>query len=466
MHNQHTPYPIHRAIRCAVLVCAFPTLGLCLDSGSGGAYDKAARELRLVVGSSAALDYAAEIARIATSNPDVADAVSISKHEVLVNAKAVGASTVVIWSRSGGRTFYSVVVDANVEPMRRIVAEAFPNEAMDVVATRDSIAIIGKAGTQAAVDRAVALLAPLAKAVVANVAVPAPGPEKQIILRVKFAEINRSVESAFGVNLLSTGVLNTPGRISTTQFPSGAVTELNGSIPGRNEGTTSKFSMSDLLNVFAFRPDLNLGAVIKALQTQGLLQVLAEPNLVTTNGKEASFLVGGEFPVPIVQGGANAGAVTIQFREFGIRLNFLPVSTAHGTIKLHVKPEVSTIDPSSGVSFSGFTIPALSTRRMETDIELGEGQTFAIAGLIDDRVTETLSKIPGLANLPVFGSLFKSRSAKKSKSELVVIVTPELARPVQAGESASIPAMPVKFLAPLAPQPTGGDAAGSKGKAQ
>jgi pilus assembly protein CpaC len=206
------------------------------------------------------------------------------------------------------------------------------------------------------------------------------------------------------------------------------------------------------LNIFAFRPDLNLGVLIKDLQAQGVLQILAEPNLVTTNGKEASFLVGGEFPVPVVQGGQNAGAISIVFREFGIRLTFLPQVTAHNTIKMHVKPEVSTIDLSNGVVFSGFTIPALATRRIETDIELGEGQSFVIAGLMDDRVTENLSQVPGLSHIPILGALFKSRSETKSKTELVVMVTPESVYPLLPTEPKPLPVMLKEFLPSLAPR--------------
>ncbi|MBI3667290.1 MAG: type II and III secretion system protein, partial [Acidobacteria bacterium] len=157
------------------------------------------------------------------------------------------------------------------------------------------------------------------------------------------------------------------------------------------------------MNIFAFRPDLNLAATIKALRTRNLIEILAEPNLVATSGKEASFLVGGEFPFPVIQGGANAGAVTIQFREFGIKLTFLPVFTPSETIKLHVRPEVSSLDFANALTLSGFTIPALSTRRVETDIELQPGQSFVIAGLLDQRVTENFMKIPGLANIPLLG---------------------------------------------------------------
>ena len=409
-------------------------------------------ELRLTVASSLVLDYPSDVVRISISNPDVADAVAVTSREVLLNAKSAGLSSLVIWAKSGERKFFSVIVEQNLDPIRQILKETFPNESLDLRVTKDSLALIGHASSQAVADRAAALVAPLVKSVVNNLQVTPPGAEKQILLRVKFAELNRSVSTSFGINLLSTGFLNTPGRVSTEQFSSGGPSQLNGTIPGKIAGTTSNFSLSDVLNIFAFRPDLNLGAAIKALQNEGLLQILAEPNLVTTNGKEASFLVGGEFPVPVLQGGANAGAISVQFREFGIRLSFLPVITSHGTIKLHVKPEVSTIDLANGVVFSGFTIPALASRRVETDIELGEGQSFVIAGLLDDRVTENMARIPGLSHLPILGALFKSKLENKTKTELVIMVTPETLAPWAANDSVPVPVLPKKFLEPFKPK--------------
>jgi pilus assembly protein CpaC len=173
---------------------------------------------------------------------------------------------------------------------------------------------------------------------------------------------------------------------------------------------------------------------------------LEEPNLVTTNGKEASFLVGGEFPIPVLQGGANSGAVTIQFREFGIRLTFNPLVTENNTIRLYVKPEVSSLDFAHAVSFNGFTIPALATKRMETNIELGEGQSFVIGGLIDNQLTETVAKVPGLANLPVLGNLFRSKQVDRNNTELIVMVTPEMTMPLQPNEAKPGPVMPRDFL--------------------
>jgi pilus assembly protein CpaC len=391
-------------------------------------------EIRVTLGKSIVIDYPEDVSRISTSNPEVVDYVPVSSREILLHAKGLGAATLVVWAKSGQRNFYNISVEQNLEPLRKLIRDTFPQEDIKLQASRDSITISGLASSVAVADRVNELVKPLAKSVVNNMAIKPAPVEKQILLRVKFAEINRNATKQFGVNIISTGAGNTPGLVSTGQFNAPRPSELSGRVGGATSGTSSTFSLTDALNIFAFRPDLNLAATIRLLQQEGLLQILAEPNLVTTNGKEASFLVGGEFPVPVLQGGAASGAVTIQFREFGIRLTFLPKLTENGTLKMHVKPEVSTIDLANAVTISGFTIPALSTRRIESDIELGQGQSFVIGGLIDDRTTETFARIPGLASIPLIGELFKSRNQNQAKTELLVMVTPELVEPMSSGD--------------------------------
>lgn len=418
---------------------------------AGSLAAQSAEDVKMMLGKSVVIDYPEDIARISTSTPDVVDAVPATTREILLHGKALGGATVVVWAKSGQRTFYNVTVEQNLEPLRRLLKQTFPNEDITVQGMKDSISLSGRVSSQAVADRAALLSAPMAKSVVNNLSVAVSSGEKQIVLRVKFAEVNRIAISQLGVNILSTGAGGTIGRITTGQFNSVTADELKGAIGAPLQGAGSRFLLTDLLNVFAFRPDLNLTAFVKALQSEGVLQILAEPNLVTTNGKEASFLVGGEFPIPVLQGGANAGAVTIQFREFGIRLTFNPVITDSKSIKMQVRPEVSTIDLANAVTFNGFTIPALSTRRVETNVELAEGQSFIIGGLIDDRVNSTMQKIPGLANIPVLGQLFKSRSEKKDKTELVVMVSPEITMPLNVNDPKPVPVMPREFLPSLTP---------------
>jgi len=268
--------------------------------------------------------------------------------------------------------------------------------------------------------------------------------EKQVLLRVRFAELDRTKAEQYGVNWFSQA--GQTGFYASTQQSS-----INSTTVGNTGGTAAQniLSVASALNIFAFDPKLNLGAFLQALQTEDILQILAEPNLVTTNGKEAYFLVGGEFPVPVLQGGGNAGSVTVQFKEFGIRLRFTPVVTANHTIKLHLAQEVSTIDAANGVTFNGFVIPAISTRRTESDVELGDGQSFGVSGLLDNRDTENFAKLPFLSSIPVLGNLFKSKTTNKTRTELVLLVTPTVTEPLGPNDPRPEIAFPKDFLVHL-----------------
>jgi pilus assembly protein CpaC len=214
--------------------------------------------------------------------------------------------------------------------------------------------------------------------------------------------------------------------------------------------TLQDYTISNVLNLFFFRPDLDLGATIQALQTKGLLEVLAEPNVLAENGHQASFLAGGEFPYPVVQGGTTGGttAVTIQFRQFGVRLNFIPTITPRGTIRLQVAPEVSALDYTNGVSLQGFVVPGVSVRNVNTEVELAENQSFAIGGLLDNRETETLQKVPFIGDVPILGKFFQSKQRSKTNTELIVIVTPQFVHPIPAGQPVPALKFPVPFMPP------------------
>jgi pilus assembly protein CpaC len=361
---------------------------------------------------------------VAVAAAEIVDAVAISRREVLLNAKALGETRVLVWQRDGGRLTFDVTVEpsaARLEALRqRLHAEV--GEGVEVEQDEKSVILRGTVRNPVAVERAVALAAALGQPVnLLNVATPPAEP--QILLKVRFADIDRAATTELGANFISTGAGNTPGRISTQQFSPPALNQSN------SAGTS--FNLSDALNIFLFRPDLNLGATIRALQAKNLAQILAEPNLLASAGKQASFLAGGEFPYPVVQSsGSGYNNVTIMFREFGIRITFTPAITPRGTIHIKIAPEVSSLDYANGLVYQGFNIPGLAVRRVQTEVE---GQSFAIAGLIDNRVTDQLNKIPGLGDIPLFGKLFQSRAVSRNKSELLVVVTPELVQPIPAG---------------------------------
>jgi pilus assembly protein CpaC len=257
---------------------------------------------------------------------------------------------------------------------------------------------------------------------VVNVLTFGPVGAQEVLLQVKFAEVDRTALTQLGVNFVSTGAANVVGTTTTGQFGGFGPQQIS-QTTGQGNTVTANETISNVLNLFLFRPDIHFGAVIEALQNKNLLQILAEPNLIAVNGKEASFLAGGQFPFPIVQPGAGFTAVTISFKEFGVRLQFTPVIMPNGNIHLKVAPEVSTLDFANALTISGFTVPALSTRRAETEFELQDGQSFVIAGLMDNRVTDINNKIPGLGDIPILGTFFRSKNAVKSRSELMVLCT-------------------------------------------
>lgn len=397
----------------------------------------APRELNLVSGKSLVLDSPVEIVRASVADPTVVEAVGISATEVLLNGKNPGQTSVILWQKSGNRLFFDVTVrprpqgeDKRPELLRRELDKAIPGHQIEVEIQGDTIYLHGAAASVSEADRAAAIAGSMAgkEAKVVNllqVAVPETDP--QILLRVRFAEVDRNALQELGANFLSTGAGNTIGSVTTGQFQP----------PTFAGGATSgTFTLSDALNIFLFRPDLDLAATIKALQQRKLVEILAEPNVLAANGKDAAFLAGGEFPYPVVQGGGMGGNVfvTIQFREFGVRLSFTPYITSRGSIKLRVEPEVSALDFANGLTFQGFNIPGLSVRRVSTEIELEDRQAFAIAGLLDNRLTETVSKVPGLGDIPLLGALFRSRSMNKAKTELLVLVTPEIVQPIPQGQ--------------------------------
>ncbi len=397
--------------------------------------------LVVTVGKSLVLDNAMNIQRISLANGDLAEAVAVNPREVLINGKLPGETSLIIWQQGGPRLLFDLSVrpsNSKLDNIRGQIARELPGQDISVYQEGESIFVHGTAKDMVSADRAAAMAATIGK-VVNLLHVVTPAEEPQILLRVKFADVDRTVSSNWGFNLFSLGATNTLGGTTTQQFTSPTL-----ALP--TPGQPGVATIQNALNLFAFRPDLNLGATIEALESRNLLQILAEPNVMAMNGKPASFVSGGEFPVPVVQGGANIGAVTIQFHEFGVKLNFLPIITPRGTIRLQVAPEVSSLDYSNAVVLQGFTVPAIATRKVQTEIELENGQSFAIAGLLNNNFNETIDKIPGLGNIPLLGKLFQSKVLTKSNSELLILVTPELVRPMVPGQPRPDVTMPKPFI--------------------
>jgi len=381
--------------------------------------------LRVMVGKSLLINTTERIKRVSVTDPTVADPIVVTPTQILVHGRAPGEVSLLIWDDLERSRSFDLRVDVDTTAAAEEEKRVFPEEQITVTPSRSAIVLSGHVSTEDVQKRAGMIAEAYTKNVV-NVLTFGPVGSQEVLLEVKFAEVDRTALTQLGFNVFSTGAANTIGTATTGQFGSisgaGTITDSFPS-PAVTAPFSSNLTVNNLLNVFLFRPDIHLGAVIQDLQQKNILQILAEPNLIAVNGKESSFLAGGEFPFPVVQPGSGTNAVTIQFKEFGVRLKFTPVIMPNGNIHLKVQPEVSTLDFTNALTISGFTVPALSTRRADTEFELQDGQSFVIAGLMDNRVTSLMSKVPGLGDIPVLGNLFRSRSLQKSNAELMVLCT-------------------------------------------
>ena len=388
-----------------------------------------AAPLRVLVGKSLLINTTERLKRISVTDDAIADALVVTPTQILVHGRAAGEVSLLIWDELERSRSFDLRVDVDVRAAAEEERRVFPDEQIAVSPSRSAIVLSGHVSTEDVSKRAGMIAEAYSKNVV-NVLTFGPVGAQEVLLEVKFAEVDRSAITQLGINLFAPGLGNTVALSQTGQFGSLTVTNQAATTTTSGNTTTTTttatpptVNISDFLNFFVTRTDVNIGAVIKALQQKNLLQILAEPNLIAVNGKEASFLAGGEFPFPLVQPGQGFTAVTISFKEFGVQLKFTPVIMPNGNIHLKVAPSVSTLDFANALTISGFTVPALSTRKAETEFELQDGQSFVIAGLIDNRVTDLYNKIPGLGDIPILGNFFKSKSAQKSNSELMVLCT-------------------------------------------
>jgi pilus assembly protein CpaC len=416
----------------------------------------AIERVNLTAGRSTVLATEFDITRIAVTNPAVADAVVVQPRQILIDGKSAGTVSLLVWGAADRRQ-YDLVVDPGVSPLEQRLQALFPGEDIHVSVNDEATILSGRASSNAVALRAAEIArATSEKTKVVNLLqLPGGQQSQQVMLQVRFAEVTRTAALQLGASLFTSplGVKNTLGRVTTQQFAAPGYDKLvytkrDSSFGGDVTSASGEFTFSDFLNLFIFSEKYDLGAMIRALRSKGLLQSLAEPNLIAYNGQEASFLAGGEIPIPVIQGaGAGVGSVTVMWKEFGIRLSFTP-TIAGDTVRLKVRPEVSALDFNNAVTISGFRIPALSTRRAETDVELRDGQSFAIAGLLDNTMQNNSAAVPLLSSIPILGYLFKSKAYEASKTELMVLITPRLVRPLDPDEVPALPTMPGFFLKP------------------
>jgi pilus assembly protein CpaC len=422
------------------------------------AVDSAVRDLSMLVGRSTIVEVGSPIARVSLTSADVADAMVTSPNQLLVHAKVPGRISMFVWDRAGTIQRYEVVVQRDLARLATDMRELLPREPIDIRGNGKYVILSGHVSSKEVAERAVNLAAGFVDAradVVTLLQVQPAPPTPQVLLQVRFAEVNRAALTELGLSLFTspTGVRNTVGRVTTQQFAAPGFTDLEWSKANSEFGSdvtsaSGKFTFNDFLNFFIFSQKYDLGVMIRAMQQRGLFQSLAEPNLVAESGKEASFLAGGEFPIPIATGAGANMSVAVSFKEFGIRLNFTPVVDGD-QVHLKVRPEVSTLDFGNAVVLSGFRIPALTTRRTETELALTDGQTFAIAGLLNNTMNSTLQKIPGIGDIPILGYLFRSKAAQKNQTELVVMITPRILKPGSAGVTTQLPQMAEPYMPPI-----------------
>lgn len=340
-----------------------------------------------------------------------------------------------------------------------------PSEPVQVEARGGVVTLSGLVSSQAVADHIVAVaqaLSPRKDSVVSLLQIPPPR-TGEVLLEVKFADVDRATLTQWGTSFLSTSPAKTVFTTSTGQYSTPSIQSgqtITGTSTTNQSAAVSAagvpLTLASLANIFIFRPDINLGAVIQALEGKNLVQILAEPNVMAENGKEATFLDGGQFPFPVVQGSTGGvPVVTIQFREYGVKLSFTPIITQDGLVHLKVFPEVSSLDYTNALTIQGFTIPSIATRSVQSEMTLKDGQSFVIAGLLNNQTLDQFQKVPGLGDLPLLGQLFRSRSVSKSQDELLILVTPHIVSLQSPPKLLPMPKFPDTFLGPSVPATPG-----------
>jgi len=419
-------------------------IALCLLLSVAGASSLMAQsatlDLAVASGRSVSLMLDQPVTRVSVASPAVADAVVVSPQEILVNGLAPGRTSLVVWHRTGAARHYELTVHLNVDPLASQLKELFPQEGIGVTVSKETLVLQGTVSNPEIGEKAVKIASDYSAKVVNNLTFPIGG-RRQIMLKIMFAEVDRQAVTELAASFSRIDPNNLRGDhegMTSTGMPAALGNVIN-------DPRGPDFTFNDAINIYAFNFQDKISAMIKALKTRGLVQVLAEPTLIAADGQKASFLAGGEFPIPIAQAGAGFTSVTIQFKKFGISLDFTPEIRQDGTIILEVEPEVSALDFANAVVLSGFTVPSLRVRRASTEVELKDGQSFVIAGLYSAELQQTKSKVPWLGDIPLLGYLFKSKNLTKNKSELLVIATPTLVQPTPAGTAHRLPGFDLPF---------------------
>jgi pilus assembly protein CpaC len=415
--------------------------------------NKEAIAVNVLVGQSRVINFDRPVGRFSVSNPEIAEAVLVTPDQVLVNGKAFGQVNFIAWEQTGGQFLvFDVYVRANLSLIDSQIRALFPKDDIRLSQANGSVVISGSVANAATAAQVQSVIE-AANFKTVNMLTSPVSSATQIQLQVRVAEVNRNKLRDYGTSFLTNGA--TGGYANSGNGPS----TISDSVIG-----SATALLQPALNVLLFNKSLNTAAMLKLLRSEGAFRELAEPNLIAMNGQQASFLAGGEFPVPVLQTSTNSNGITIVWKEYGIRLNFKPVIIDEDHIRLELEPEVSTIDFNNGIRFNGFVVPALRTRRAKTGVELRDGQSFALAGLLDNSETKTLSRIPIVSDIPVIGALFKSKSFEKKETELMFIVTAHMVKPVSPDDLPNMRGIDgLKGNSPLGVEPKGEGVQGQTG---
>jgi pilus assembly protein CpaC len=421
--------------------------------------DKEAIAVNVLVGQSRVINFDRPVGRFSVSNPEIAEAILVTPDQVLVNGKAFGQVNFIAWEQTGGQFLvFDVYVRANLSLIDSQIRALFPKDDIRLSQANGSVVISGSVSNGSTAAQVQSVIEAAGFKTV-NMLTSPTSTATQVQLQVRVAEVNRNKLRDYGTSFSALPQGGTGGYWNSGGGPTSIDT-----VSTSPAGVVLESLIQPAMNLFVFNRQINTGAFLRMLRQEGAFRELAEPNLIAMNGQQASFLAGGEFPVPVLQTGNGNNGITIVWKEYGIRLNFKPTILDEDHIRLELEPEVSTIDFNNGVRFNGFVVPALRTRRAKTGVELRDGQSFALAGLLDNSETKTLSRIPIVSEIPVIGALFKSKQFEKKETELMFIVTAVMVKPVNSDELPNMRGIDgLKGSSPLGVEPKGEGVTGQSG---
>jgi pilus assembly protein CpaC len=388
-----------------------------------------AGKITLMLNKSTVIVTKTPFSRVSVGEPEVADVTPIGPTNLLVTAKKPGTTQIIVWDDNNQTQTIDIMVEFDVQALREQIKKTFPGLAINVDSANGAVILHGTVPTLEISEQVALISSPYAPKVINTLEISGG---QQVSLQVKFAEVSRTAINNLGVNFGFTDGVAIGGS-NNGASPLSLVTENHVPFLGISDGSGVALFGAGRAGRTSF------AYYIDALRENSLLRVLASPNLIAISGQQASFLAGGEFPIPVPQAGQSGSVITIQYKEYGVRLKFIPVVLGDGTIRLQVEPEVSDLDFANAVSVGGIPVPGLRTRRVSTTVKLADGQSFALAGLLNDTTFTRKDVTPLLGDIPILGALFRSSRYERRETELVVLVTPRLVAPMNPGEIPAIP---------------------------